>query len=129
MESVQISTEQIMTAVTQLSTSDLEQVFNHVLTVQAERKAKRLSETESSLLARINTGLPANLRERMAFLKSKREDHSINDDEYAELTQLSDRAEELHAKRLTALVELAKYRGVGLSELMNQLGIHFPEYV
>jgi len=39
------------------------------------------------------------------------------------------RAEELHAERMAAMVELAKLRGVSLPELMNQLGIRFPENV
>ena len=54
---------------------------------------------------------------------------SITDAAYEELTRLTDRAEELHADRMAALVELAKYRGVSLAVLMDQLGIHFPAHV
>ena len=57
------------------------------------------------------------------------EEESITDAEYEELTRLTDRAEELHADRMAALVELAKCRGVSLAVLMDQLGIHFPEHV
>jgi hypothetical protein len=42
---------------------------------------------------------------------------------------LTDRVEERHADRIAALVELAKYRGVSLSGLMDHLGIHFPAHV
>lgn len=123
------STDQIISAVAQLSLSELERVFDRVLALQAERKAPHLSPAESKLLVSINQGLSPELRERLALLKAKREDESITDAEYEELTDLSDQSEELHAERVAAMVELAKLRGVSLSELMNQLGIHFPENV
>ena len=125
----QLSTEQIISAVSHLSLPELEQVFDHVLALQAERKAAHLSAAESALLTRINQGLPSALRERIACLRAKREDGSIIDAEYEELTRLTDRAEELHADRMAALVELTKGRGVSLAVLMDQLGIHFPEHV
>ena len=127
--SSQLSTEQIISAVTHLSLSELEQVFDHVLALQAERKAAHLSAAESALLARINQGLPSALRERIACLRARREAEIITDAEYEELTRLTDRAEELHADRMAALVELAKCRGVSLPGLMDQLGIHFPEHI
>jgi hypothetical protein len=127
--SSQLSTEQILSAVSYLSLPELEQVFDHVLALQAERKAAHLSAAESALLARINQGLPAALRERIACLRDKREDETITDAEYEELTRLTNRAEELHADRMAALVELAKCHGVSLAALMDQLGSHFPEHV
>jgi hypothetical protein len=127
--SSQLSTEQILSAVSHLSLPELEQVFDHVLALQAERKAAHLSAAESALLARLNQGLPAALRERIACLRDKREDETITDAEYEELTRLTNRAEELHADRMAALVELAKCHGVSLAALMDQLRIHFPEHV
>jgi hypothetical protein len=127
--SSQLSTAQIIAAVSHLSLSELEQVFDHVLARQAERKAAHLSAVETTLLARINEGLPAALRERMASLRARRQNESITDAEYEELTRLTDRAEELHADRMAALVDLAKCRGVSLAVLMDQLGLHFPEHV
>ena len=125
----QLSTAQILSAVSHLSLPELEQVFDHVLALQAARKAAHLSAAESALLARINQGLPAGLRERIACLRDQREDESITDAAYEELTRLTDRAEELHADRMAALVELAKYRGVSLAVLLDQLGVHFPAHV
>jgi len=125
----QLSPEQIISAVSRLSLPELEQVFDYVLALQAERKAARLSAAESALLIRINQGLPSELRGRIAVLRARRENEVITDVEYEELTRLTDRAEELHADRMAALVELAKLRGVSLPVLMDQLGIHFPEHV
>ena len=64
---------QIISAVSHLSLPELEQVFNHVLALLAERKAAHLSAAESALLARINQGLPSALRERIACLRDRRE--------------------------------------------------------
>lgn len=125
----QISTEQIISAVTQLSLPELERVFDRVLALQAERKAPRLAEEEPALLARINQGLPEELRERLSSLRAKREDETITDAEYEELTRLTLQAEELHAERMEAMVKLARLRGVSLPALMDQLNIHFPENV
>ena len=128
-QSGQLSTEQIISAVTQLSLTELEQVFDRVLAIQAERKAPHLSEEEPALIARINQGLPEELRERLSSLRAKREDETITDAEYEELTRLTLQAEELHAERMAAMVRLARLRGVSLPALMDQLNIHFPENV
>jgi hypothetical protein len=127
--SSQSSTEQILSAVSHLNLPELEQVFDRVLALQARRKAEHLSVSESALLIRINQGLPPELLRRVAALRAKRDDESLSDTEYEELTQLTDRTEELHAERMAALVELAKLRGVSLPALMDQLGIRFPDNV
>ena len=124
-----LSAEDIISAVAELSLREIEEVFEHVLALQAERKASHLPTAESELLVRVNAGLPADLAERLATLRTKREDGTITDMEYEELTRLGDQAEELHADRLGALVELAKLRGVSLPVLLDQLCIHFPDNV
>ena len=126
--SSQLSPEQIISAVSHLSLPELKKVLDSLLALQAERNAPRLSAAESTLLVRINQGLPSDLRTRIAALRERREDEVITDTEYEELTRLTDHAEELHADRMGALVELAQLRGVSLPVLMDQLGIHFPEY-
>src|SRR5215510_16538763 len=110
----QMNAEQIIAAMDNLSLPELEEVFNHALAIQAERKAPHLPLAESELLARINQGMPQELRARRSLLQRKREDGSISDADYDELTALSDRAELLHAERVAALVELARLRGVSL---------------
>jgi hypothetical protein len=124
----QLSTEQIISAIARLSLPELEQVFDHVLVLQARRKATALPAAESALLARVNQGLPAALHDRIVFLRAKREEESITDAEYEELNRLTDQAEVQHDDRVAALGDLAKRRSVGLAVLMDQLGIHFPEH-
>lgn len=128
-QSATLSTKQIISAATQLSLHELEQVFDRVLALRAEKKAAHLSAEESALLARINQGLPSELRQRITMLRTRREEESITDAEYAELTRLTDQAELLHAGRMAALAELAKLRGISLPGLMEQLNIQFPDNV
>jgi hypothetical protein len=124
-----LSAQQIIEAVKNLSSRELDEVFATVLAVQAGRKAPNLSSEESALLTRVNEGLPSQIRARLKLLRDRRENGTITDDEYEELTSLTDRAEEIHADRMAALVELARLRGKSLPSLMDQLGIRFPEHV
>ena len=128
METNGLSTEQILSAVPTLSTPDLEQLFERVLTVQAERKTPHLPAIESALLLRAKQGTPSALGQRFNQLRAKREDCTINDDEYAELTALCDQIEILHAERLQAIAELAQRHNLGLDAMLSQLGIRFPEH-
>lgn len=123
--SSQLSPEQIISAAAHLSRPDLKLVCDSLLALQADRNAPRLSAAESAFLLRINQGLPDALRARLTLLRGKREDGVITDTEYEELTRLTDQAEELHAERMAALVALAQLRGLTLSVLLEQLGIHF----
>jgi hypothetical protein len=58
--------------VARLSLVELEQVFDHIVALLAQRKAPHVLATESVLLTRINEGLPSAIRNRMALRKVKR---------------------------------------------------------
>ena len=117
----------ILTTVRQMPIDELEHLVDQVIAIRAERVAPHLTADESSLLARINQGLPTEDRARMRALIEKRDDETITAEEWQELAALTDRLELLHADRLAALAELAKLRGVTLDEVMSQLGIQFPD--
>ncbi|MFN0111035.1 MAG: STAS/SEC14 domain-containing protein [Blastocatellia bacterium] len=123
----QISTEQILSSVNQLSLPELEKIFDRVLWLQAERKAPHLPDEEAALLTRSLQGLPPDMRARTNLLRAKREDESITDAEYEELTELTLRSEELHAERMEAICKLARLRGLSLPAILDQLGLRFPE--
>ena len=127
MQTGQLSTEQIISSVAQLGAPELEQVFDRVLALRAERRAPHLSAVEASLLERINQAWPA-LRARMNQLKAKRNRGVISDAEDTELSELSQQAEIWHAERMAQLAQLAQLRGVSLPVLLGQLGISFPEH-
>lgn len=98
---------------------------NRVGTVQAKdlKDPLKLSEVESSLLLDINRGLPAAVAERYRQLTIRRRDHRLSPAEHEELIRLSDEVEDLQARRMESLSELARLRGTSLPGIMEELGI------
>ena len=122
----ELSVDELIEAASQLSQSELEQFVAQVLALQARRKAPSLSQEETALLMRINSGLPAEVRRRYQELIDKRREERLTQNEYEELLRLTDTAEKRQAERLEAMVELARLRNVPLPELMQTLGIKQP---
>lgn len=122
-----LSTEQILSAMEQLTPAELEKLVPHVIALGAARRAPHLEPEESKLLERINEALPTELMARLCDLEAKRDNSSLSEAEAEELLTLSDRAEQVHAERLEALADLARLRGTTLTAVMDQLGIRFPE--
>ena len=122
------SAEEIIQVAKQLPLLELEQLVDRVIAIRAERRAPHLTGNESELLARINQGLPTEERARLKELISRRDAETIIPTEVRELIGMTDRLEKLHAERLAALAELATLRGITLDEVINQLGIQFPDH-
>lgn len=91
-------------------------------------KTPHLSETETRLLQTINEGLPPETWQHYNKLIEKRQAETLTPDEHKTLVELSDRIEELNARRIEHLAELARLRQTSLSALMQQLGITAPPY-
>jgi DNA-directed RNA polymerase specialized sigma24 family protein len=121
------STEQILSAMEQLDAAELEKLVPRAIALGAARRAPHVKPEESKLLALANEAVPPELRSRLSKLQKKRDARSLSDAEIEELIALSDRVEQLHAERLEALADLARLRGTTLTELMDQLGIRFPD--
>jgi len=132
MSTISVQSEVSLTAmirgVEQLSTPDLEQLVDRVLTVRARRRAPSLSRKETELLRKINQGLPVGIQQRFDELTAKRRAETLNPDEHQELLQVLDQIEHHDVKRLEALAELAQVRNVSIRVLMKDLGIHSPDY-
>jgi hypothetical protein len=67
--------------------AELEELVNQVITIRAERVAPHLTADESALMARINTGLPAEDRGRMRALIERRDDETIITEEWQKLAR------------------------------------------
>ena len=119
---VQLSPEQILEAVGQLSPEEIESFTQRLLELRARRVAPVVSADESPLLERINNALPPAKRARYAELLSRRDAATLTEAEHAQLLDLSDAVELLDAERLAALAELARLRGVRLADLIASLG-------
>ena len=120
--------EQAMQAIEKMSQPELEQFIAQVLVVSAQRRAPLLTRTESELLLKINRGLSKEIQQRCNLLNTKRRAGTLNPDEHAELLQLNEQIENLEAKRVSDLAELAQLRKTTVPRLMLDLGIKAPAY-
>jgi sulfur carrier protein ThiS len=125
----QITLEDLLKAVGQLSMTDLERFAAQVLRLQAQRKAVSLPAREAELLVAINQGFPAAWRARYQALQVKLQAEGLSPEEEQEFFDLITRREKWQAQRLEALAELARLRNTTLRGVMKQLGIHSPGYV
>jgi phosphoglycerate-specific signal transduction histidine kinase len=124
----EVSSDELVRAVDQLGTTELDRFVSRVLMLQARRRAPALPAEEAALVARINRGLPAELRDRLDQLGDKRANETLTDEEHAELLGLVPKLEALEVERLEDLSQLARMRGVSLTDLMDQLGIRPPTH-
>jgi hypothetical protein len=125
----QVSLDELLTGVEQLSTPDLERFADQVLAVRARRRAPSLPQREAELLQKINQGLPATIQQRFDELTARRQAETLTNEEHRELLQIVEQIEQRDAQRITHLAELAQLRHVHIRTLMNQLGIQPPAYV
>lgn len=125
----QITLEDLLKAVGQLSMTDLERFAGQVLRLQAQRKAVSLPAQEAELLLTVNQGFPATRRNRYQALQVKRQTESLTPEEEQEFFDLITQREKWQAQRLEALAELARLRNTTLPGVMKQLGIQSPGYV
>lgn len=124
----QVSQEQLLKAVEQMHSEELEAFVTQVLALRARRDASATSPEESELLARINKGLPPESQSQYDELVAKRQAGTLSSDEHRELLRLSDEIERLNAERLDHLSQLARLRRTSLPELMRALGIEAPSH-
>jgi uncharacterized protein YnzC (UPF0291/DUF896 family) len=124
----QLSPDKLLQAVNQLSEPELEQFAIQVNSLIARRKAPWLPNRESELLLKINRGVPSDMQARHEELAAKRDEETLTPEEHAELLRLSHEIEMLEAKRVEYLAELAQLRQTSLTTLMQDLGIHAPDY-
>lgn len=123
----QVSPDELLQAVEQLGTPDLEQFVARVLALRARRAAPSLPPEEAALLIQINLGLPSEMRARLGQLNEKCENEALTEAEHAELLGLVAQVEALEVERIERLSRLATLRGVSLTALMDELGIRPPD--
>jgi hypothetical protein len=124
----QMSKDELLQAVKQLAPPEFEQFISQVIALEAQRKAPSLPKAESELLIKINQGVPAAMQKRFDELVATRRAETLTHDERDELLQLTREIENLQARRVGYLAELARLRGISLTELMQTLGIKPPAY-
>ncbi|MGB3777904.1 MAG: hypothetical protein WA960_06070 [Tunicatimonas sp.] len=91
-------------------------------------KNASLPMQEANLLLKINQYPSLEAAATYQALLIKRQEGMLSDVEHQELIGLNEKYEQLDAKRAKYLIQLAKLRGVSLSDLMNALVIPRPTY-
>lgn len=86
-------------------------------------RAAYLRKPEANLLKQINRGFPEAWWNHYNELIRKRQESLLSAEEHLELIQLTDQVERREAKRLQALVKLAKLRRQSLVSLIKDLGL------
>jgi hypothetical protein len=124
----QITSDELLKAVEQLSPADLERFVAQVIALRAQQKAPHLPKAEAELLLKINQGLPDDLGERYIELKAKRQAETLTPKERQELVRLTAQVEKIQAQRAEYLAKLARLRKTTLTTLMENLGLQSPEY-
>ena len=124
----QLSSDELLKAIQQLSLPELEQFVSQVIALQAQRKAPSLPQVEAELLIKINQGVALEVQRRYDELIAKRRAETLTPDEHDELLCLTDQIEQLEAHRAEYLSELAHLRRTSLTELMQNLDIRPPAY-
>ena len=117
------SSEELLRAIDHLEEAELQPFISQVLARTARRLAPHLEHRESELLEKINRALPPESEQRYRKLIAVRQAKELTPAELEELLSLTDQAERLQAERIQHLADLARIRGVSLTELMDDLGI------
>ena len=125
---VSLPSNKLLEAIEKMSLPELDELFSRIIALRAQHKAPHLSAKESELLLKINQGLPSEVRARLNRLAAKRRANTLTTEEQHELIGLTNQLENAEAKRVEALGELARLRGVSVTALMQDLGIRAPEY-
>ncbi len=92
--------------------------------LESQLTETQLSEvSETDLLLQATRGLPESIWQRYHELMDLRQAEQLSSDEHEELKRLTSTVESAHVRRLEFVAELAKRRGVGLREMMDELGL------
>lgn len=117
-----MSTAQILEEIKSYPTSELESLERELRLERLRRTRRGLSSQETRLFEIINEPLPGG--EGLLQLRAKREAGTLSPDELETLIRLDDEREEVWARKLKAVAELANYRGVAFDDLYRQLELN-----
>lgn len=123
-----LSSKQIVSAAQTMPLDELEKLVGNVLAVRAERVAPHLSGEEGKLLRTVQKTLPKKSLQRMKTLQKLRDDEKLSPEGYAELAELIEKLEIIHAERLEAVAKLADLRGVTFQTALEKIGLRLPVY-
>jgi hypothetical protein len=126
MATAAIKSQNLRHALDKLNLKELDAIVQQAMEVRASKFTPTLSSNESKLFAQINETLPEAIRHRKLALTRKCKNLTLTKAEHQELLRLTQAAERLDVKRLSALTKLARLRQLSVRALMKDLGIKPP---
>lgn len=121
--SVEITTENLLSAVVQMPEREYEQFIQKANKLRKKKLTDKTSRKESDLILKINTIFPTDKRERYNELYVRFQESSLSEIEHQELLNLNEEFEILNAKRIKYVGELAKLRNQTLEKVIADLHI------
>lgn len=118
---VQLSPEQILSAVEKMPEVELDAFVGKILQIRGKRQAPSISAPEAELLQKITHCIPIELQTRFSELVAKRQAETTDDTDLQELRELSNQIELLEADRIKNLAQLAQLRSTSIEDLIQQL--------
>ena len=107
----------------------LQRAFSSVTNEIQKNHVSSLTKEETSLLLKINEGLPEETQLRYSVLNEKLLQETLSDEEHQELKQLIPLLEAKNVERLGYLAQLSKLWNLTLDETMERLGIKTPPVI
>ncbi len=119
---VQLSSEQLLQAVEQLTQPNLEQFLSQLVILHTHKKAARLLKNEAKVFLKAYQD-PIIDNHNYEKLIDKPEVETLTKEEYQALLYLGEQIDKLQAQRIEYMAELAKIHGISLTQLMENLGL------
>ena len=121
-----VSADALLRAAQQLSLAELDRLADGLAVLRARRAIETNPQSEAELIRQIREAVPPVLLHRAATLRRKRRAGKLTPEEHDELVRLTDLIEQLTARRVLHLAQLAQQRGVTLEQAMADLGLRAP---
>jgi hypothetical protein len=119
---VQLSSEQLLQAVEQLTQPNLEQFLSQLVILHTHKKAASLLKNEAKLFLTPHEDIIID-NNNYEKLIDNREVATLRKEEYQALLYLGEQIDKLQAQRIEYMAELAKIHGISLTKLMEKLGL------
>ena len=118
---IAVSSKDLLKAAEKLPTKDLDRFVTAIVALRDRRNGHHSSPKESRLLRIIHGGFSAAEQTRWDKLVDKLEAETLTPAERKELLRMSAESEHFAAKRLRALIQLAKLRKTTVDNLMDEM--------
>ena len=115
----QISINELLQRVGQLSTREFEAFFNKIQSLRVQKTVSNTDFEASKLLKQINTGLLSTKQTRFEYLVARRDARTITELEFEELFKLTHDIEKNDVIRLKRIAKLADLKRMTLPEVVS----------